>query len=87
MKPGDIIFCPDQKFGHNRFYMIEGCHYGALDQQSVIEIRSLTERPGCAYGRDLPATTFVPEPLLRGFTVYTPNIAGRPATPPPAGAE
>lgn len=75
MKPNDIIYCPDKKFGHHRFYRVVGCHYGALGHESVIELESLTENPGVAYGRCLPKTTMVPEPLLRGFVCYTPDIA------------
>lgn len=72
MKPGDIVFCEDKRFGIHRFYLIEGCFYGAQGCESVIELRSMTEKPGVAYGQDLPATTMVPEPLLRGLPVYTP---------------
>lgn len=78
MKPHDIVFCPDTKFGKHRFYRIEGVFLGALGQESVIELRSLTEAPGTAYGRDLGPTTFVPEPLLRHFTIYTPDISKEP---------
>jgi hypothetical protein len=55
--------------------MIDGVFLGAIGQVSLVELRSLTEKPGTAYGKNLPATTFVPEPLLRGFTIYTPDIA------------
>lgn len=75
MKVGDIVYCPDHKFGQHRFYMIDGVFLGAVGQVSLVELRSLTEKPGTAYGKNLPATTFVPEPLLRNFVVYTPDIA------------
>lgn len=73
MKPGDIVFVEDNRFGCHRFYRIEGCFLGAAGHQSVIELRSMTEKPGSAYGRELPPTTMVPEPLLRGLPVYTPD--------------
>lgn len=74
MKPGDIIYCPDDKFGVHRFYRIEGVFLGGIGQQSLVELRSLTEKPGGADTSSPIETTFVPEPLLRGFTVFTPDI-------------
>lgn len=74
MKPGDIVFCPDEKFGHHRFYRIEGVFLGGEGHQSLIEVRSLTEKTGSAYGKEATETTLVPEPLLRHFTIYTPEI-------------
>jgi len=71
MKPGDIIFWEDKQFGVHRFYRVEGCHLGAVGQESLIELRCLTEKPGTAYGKDLPATTMVPEPLVRNLPVYS----------------
>lgn len=82
MKPGDIIYCPDTRFGHHRFYQIEGCHYGALGQESLIELRNLTEKPGVD-GQHTIQTTLVPEPLLRHFTCYTPDISSLTPSPPP----
>jgi hypothetical protein len=75
MKPGDIVFCEDRRFGIHRFYKIVGCFHGAQGCESLIELKSLTEKPGVAYGQDMPETTFVPEPLLRAHTVYTPDIS------------
>lgn len=74
MKPGDIVYCPDANGVCHRFYMIEGVFLGSLNQQSLIELRSMTEASGTAYGKDMPASVFVPEPLLRHFTIYTPDI-------------
>jgi hypothetical protein len=70
MKTGDIIYVS------NRFYKIESVILGAIGQQSLIELRSLTERPGRNVDGIIIETTYVPEPLLRGFTVYTPDIGG-----------
>ena len=74
MKPGDILYCPDLKFGQHRFYRIEGVFLGAVGEEGYVELKSLTERPGGAYGRAMGPTTFCPEPLLRHFTIYTPDI-------------
>lgn len=74
MKPGDIIFWRDEQFGHNRFWEIQGVFLGAEGQESVVEIRSLTEKPAhSGEAREHP-TTFVPEPLLRSATIYSPDI-------------
>lgn len=76
MKPGDIIFCPDNKFGHHRFYEVNGVFLGAENQVSLIEITSLTEKPGSAHGHSLKPEMLVPEPLLRHFTVYQKKDTG-----------
>lgn len=70
MTPGDIIFWRDEKLGHHRFWEIKGVFLGAVGQESLIELRSLTEKAGDTYG-GLHETTFVPEPLLRNAALYT----------------
>jgi hypothetical protein len=70
MRTGDIVFCPDLKMGVHRFYRIEGVFLGAAGQEGYVELKSLTERQGDGIG----PTTFCPEPLLRHFTIYTPDI-------------
>ncbi|SDQ98630.1 hypothetical protein SAMN05519103_00313 [Rhizobiales bacterium GAS113] len=78
MKPGDIVFWRDDKFGHHRFWEILGVFLGAEGQEGVIELKSLNYRPAHSHVARVHETTFVPEPLLRkGVTVYTPDI--RPA--------
>jgi hypothetical protein len=78
MKVGDIVMWRDRKFGHNRFWEIEGVFLGGLGQEGVIELRSLSERPAhSGTAREHP-TTFVPEPLLRNADFFTP--ASAPAT-------
>lgn len=74
MKPNDIVYFEDKQFGHHRFWRIEGVFLGALGQESLVELRSLTERPGHTYGSVVHPTTLVPEPMLRRFTIYTPHI-------------
>lgn len=72
MNTGDLIVWRDEKFGHHRFWRVEGIYLGAEGQESLIELRSMTERPG-ASGAGRHETTCVPEPLLRNATVYTPG--------------
>ena len=71
MQTGDIIFYRDTKFGHHRFYEVQGVFLGGVGQESLVELKSLTEKPGLvtADGVLMP-TSFVPEPLLRSWTVY-----------------
>lgn len=71
MRPGDIVVWRDRRFGRNRVWEIQGCFHGALGQESVIELKSLTERPAHSYETQEHPTTFVPEPLLRGAEIFT----------------
>jgi hypothetical protein len=70
VRSGDLYVYRDERFGHHRFYGVVGVFLGAAGREGLVELRSLTEKPGCAYGRDAPATTTVPEPLLRGVPLY-----------------
>lgn len=72
-KPGDIIFWRDEKFGHNRFWEIQGIHLGGEGCESLVEIKSLTEQPGSAHGARI-GRTYVPEPMIRNLPTYTPDI-------------
>lgn len=74
MKPNDIVYFEDKKFGHHRFWRVEGVFLGAEGQESLVELRSLTERPGTSHTYHAHPTTFVPEPILRGLAVFTPDI-------------
>jgi hypothetical protein len=76
MKPGDIIFWRDERYGHHRFWEIEGVHLGGEGHESLIEVRSLTEKTGSAHGARV-GRTYVPEPMVRNLPIYTPDI--RPA--------
>lgn len=73
MKPNDIVYFEDKQFGHHRFWRIEGVFLGALGQEDLIELRSLTHRPGHTYETGEHPTTFVPEPILRGLAIYIPD--------------
>lgn len=68
LEQGDFVLFWDDAFGHHRFYLVEGCHYGAEGQVSIITLRSLTERSG-RVGPVKVDTLLVPEPLLRGKRV------------------
>lgn len=74
MQPGDIVMWRDEQFGHHRFWEIQGIFLGAEGQEGVIELKSLTEKPAHSYKTQEHPTTFVPEPLLRGVLIYTPQI-------------
>ena len=74
MSPGDIVMWQDQQFGKHRFWQIEGVYLGCEGQESLVELRSLTERPGVPGRTGGNGTSFVPEPLIRNLTIYTPNI-------------
>ncbi len=79
MKPGDIVMWKDTAFGKHRFWKIEGVYLGCEGQESLIEIRNLTEKPGVPGRTGNAETTFVPEPLLRDQMIYTPDIGTKAA--------
>lgn len=72
-KPGDVLEWrgyPDFPEVFRR-WRVEGVHYGALRQESIVEMVSLSERPG-----DVPHVSpfpmpllYVPAELLNGLTV------------------
>lgn len=70
MTPGDIIFYRDKKFGHHRFYQIEGVHLGGEKQVSYIALRPLNENPALDECGDVMEVMNVPEPLLREAELY-----------------
>jgi hypothetical protein len=72
MKPGDIVVWRDRQFGRNRFWEVRGVFLGGLDQESVVELLSLTERPAHSGIDRVHPTTFVPEPLLRDVEIFKP---------------
>lgn len=77
MKPGDIVLWRDDKFGKHRFWEIQGVYLGCEGQEGLVELRNLTETPGVPGRTGNAVTTFVPEPLLRDLTIYTPGITGK----------
>ncbi len=73
MKVNDIVFWQDDEFGRHRFWKIEAVCLGADGHESLVRLRSLTERPGLDDDGVRHETTVVPEPLLRFLTIYTPD--------------
>lgn len=73
MKVGDIAMWRDEQFGHHRFWQIRGVFLGAKGQEGLVQIESLTEKPGAAFGNVMPVL-YVPEPMLRCLSIYTPDI-------------
>ena len=71
MNPRDIIFFRDYKFGHHRFYEVKSVCLGGAGQASIVELQSLTEKPGVDADGRTAETMLVPEPLLRDATIYT----------------
>ena len=60
---GDKVICPvgkDECF----LYEVIAFHYSELGQESLVELRSITEKP-----HDVIKTSFVPEPILRSFVL------------------
>jgi len=74
MKPHDIVYFEDKSFGRNRFWKIEAVCLGASGQESLVRMRSLVEHPGTDDDGVRHETVVVPEPLLRGLRIYTPDI-------------
>lgn len=72
MKPGDLIFWRDDKFGKHRFWQVEGVYLGCDGQEGLVELRNLFEKPGVPGRAGNAATTFVPEPLVRNMPLYAP---------------
>ena len=66
LAPGVIILVLDDTFGHYRLWQVLSCCHGAQNQESLIELRSLTKWPGIDTEGERHATTWVPERLLRG---------------------
>jgi hypothetical protein len=79
MSPGDIVFYRDESFGVHRFWQIKSVCLGGLGQEGLIELHSLTEKPGTDVDGKRHATTWVPEPFIRLMQVYTPDISRRAA--------
>jgi hypothetical protein len=70
MKPGDIAMWRDDLYGHHRLWEIKGVFLGAEGQESLIQLQSISEKPGIAFGNALPVL-YVPEPMVRSLTVYS----------------
>jgi hypothetical protein len=68
MTPGNVLIYRDVKFGHHRYWEVLGVFLGGENEESLIELRSLGEKPG--FGDEITrATTFVPECLTRQLEI------------------
>lgn len=72
MKPGDIVVWRDRGL-RSRFWEIMGVFLGGVGQESVIELKSMTEAPAYSGEEQEHTTTFVPEALLRDAEIFTPT--------------
>ena len=70
MKPGDMIFFRDARFGVHRLYEVESVHLGAVGVCSVVALKPLNEKPGRDIDGNLLPVMYVPEPLLRNAEVF-----------------
>ena len=66
---GDMLVYTDMMNSQHILWRIEGIYLGAEGQESLIELRNLTQKSGST-STGVAATTFVPEPLVRNQTVY-----------------
>jgi hypothetical protein len=64
MEVGNVLIYRDERFGHHRYYEVVGIFLGGENEESLIELRSLGEKPGHEGNVERP-TTFVPECLTR----------------------
>lgn len=73
MQPRDILMFRDERFGHHRFWEIQSICLGALGQESLIELKPLSQTPGRDTEGSYLKTTWVPELLIRGHEIFTPS--------------
>jgi hypothetical protein len=70
MSPGDVIRWQCPKFPNViHDWRVIGVHLGAVGQESLIEMESLTHSPGWTGEWEFHPRLFVPEVLLRGLQV------------------
>lgn len=67
MKPGDLVFWDDTQFGNHRLWRIDSVLLGAMRQESVVRLVSLSENPACDENGELQPSLLVPECLIRGM--------------------
>ncbi len=71
MKVHDLLVYRDNQFGHHRIWEVKSICLGAAGQESLVELESLTEKPGISTDSRTHYTTWVPEPILRQFPVFS----------------
>lgn len=69
VKPGDVLVYRCSRFGKIWRWKVYGCYYGAMGQESLIEMESLTETAGWTGEWEYHPRVFVPEQLTRGMEV------------------
>jgi len=66
MSPGDIIIWEDpQRMASAHKWRVVGIHLGAVGEESLIEMESLTHKPGNTGEWEWHPRVFVPEVLVR----------------------
>lgn len=64
--PGVLVLIRDDTCGHHRLWQVLSCCQGGPRQESLVELRSLTELPGIDEDGERHDTTWVPKVPLRG---------------------
>lgn len=67
---GDILLWRDEKFGRHRAWRVVSVLLGAENQESLIEMESMFERPGFDTDGKRIVTVLVPEVLTRHLTIF-----------------
>lgn len=75
LKVDDILEYRCPRFGLVWQWRVVGIYLGAEHQESLIELKPLTNRPGYASGMGPIDTSFVPEPMTRLLNVWRPHPA------------
>ena len=71
MKVHDLVVYWDNQFRHHRIWEVKSICLGMVGQESLVELKSLTEKPGVCTENRTHYTTWVPEPILRQFPVFS----------------
>jgi hypothetical protein len=64
MKPDDIIRWDDGG-GYPHLWRVLGVHFGAMGQESLIQLENISHKPGSSGEWEIHVMMFVPECLLR----------------------
>lgn len=73
LKVNDILEYRCPRFGLIWQWRVVGIYLGAEHQESLIELTSLTRRPGIASGMERASTMLVPEPMTRSLNIWRPQ--------------
>lgn len=72
MEVDGLVLWMDAAYGHHRIWRIKSVCLGSTTTESLIELESLTEKPGTDTEGMKHRTTWVPEVLLRNHKLYKP---------------